>query len=62
MKLLILALAALVLNSCNTSIGLYRDTKVAYHWTKDKIQGSGSADSSADAPAYQETDQGAPVY
>lgn len=40
MKLLLI-LSALALVSCNTSIGIYRDTKQAFHWTKDKIQSSG---------------------
>jgi len=40
MKILLL-LTTLALTSCNTSIGLYRDTKQAFHWTKDKIQGTG---------------------
>lgn len=37
----LLMLTALALTSCNTSIGLYRDAKQAFHWTKDKIQGTG---------------------
>lgn len=40
MKLLVIAAAVLALNSCNTSIGLYRDTKAGVIWTKNKIQGS----------------------
>ena len=52
-----LALIALVasLSSCNTTIGLYRDTKAAFLWTKGKIQGSGGGGGGGD-------DYGAPVY
>ena len=39
MKFLIILAAAVGLCSCNTSIGLYRDTKAGFIWTKDKIQG-----------------------
>ena len=39
MKYLIVLAAVFALNSCNTSIGLYRDTKQAFYWTKEKIQG-----------------------
>lgn len=51
MKLLILIVAALALNSCNTCIGIGRDTKEGYNWTKSKIQGTQSANS-AGAPVY----------
>ena len=51
MKLLIVVVTALALNSCNTLIGLGRDTKEGYQWTKGKMQGSGE-ESSADAPVY----------
>lgn len=54
MKYLIVLGAVFALNSCNTSIGLYRDTKQAFSWTKEKIQGSGNSD---DGDNY-----GAPVY
>jgi len=40
MKLLILLAAVFALNSCNTSIGIYRDSKAAFLWTKGKIQGN----------------------
>jgi hypothetical protein len=53
-KFLLLLAAVLVLNSCNTSIGLWRDTQQAYSWTKEKIQGTGS-----DKGGNQ---SGAPVY
>jgi predicted small secreted protein len=51
---MISAAIALLLNSCNTSIGLYRDTKQGFIWTKNKIQG-------ASQPSG-DYDQGAPVY
>lgn len=54
MKFLIVLAAVFALNSCNTSIGLYRDTKQAFSWTKSKIQGSGGGGGG--------DDYGAPVY
>ena len=42
MKLLIVLAAAFALCSCNTTIGLYRDTKAGFIWTKEKIQGTGN--------------------
>ncbi|MEO5913162.1 MAG: hypothetical protein ABIS50_02945 [Luteolibacter sp.] len=53
MKFLILIVAALALNSCNTCIGIGRDTKQGYEWTKSKFQGSGgtTVDPSG-APVY----------
>ena len=56
MKFLILLAAVFALNSCNTSIGVYRDTKAAFLWTKGKIQGSGTSTSSGASTS------GAPVY
>jgi len=63
MKLLIplgALLALFPLSSCNTLIGVGRDTKEGFIWTKNKIQektqgggGGGQQDS---------YDQGAPVY
>jgi len=52
MKFFFILLTLLALNSCNTLIGITRDTKEGYHWTKTKIQG-------ASAPA---DNYGAPVY
>jgi predicted small secreted protein len=54
MKTLLALAVVFALNSCNTSIGLYRDTKQAFSWTKEKFQGSGGG-----GGGY---DQGAPVY
>ncbi len=53
MKLLLVIATALALNSCNTCIGIGRDTQKGYEWTKSKFQGSGGQqqDSSA-APVY----------
>ena len=56
MKTLLVIVAALALNSCNTLIGIGRDTKQGYQWTKSKIQ-----DSSAGG-GEQADPSGAPVY
>ena len=56
MKLLFVIVAAFALNSCNTMIGLGRDTKQGYLWTKSKIQGIG------DHNDNQPDTSGAPVY
>lgn len=53
MKYFILLATVVALISCNTSIGLYRDTKEGFNWTKNKIQGTGGSG------GY---DDGAPVY
>ena len=48
-------LAVLVcLTSCNTLIGVGRDTKEGFIWTKNKIQGAGQQSS--------QDQYGAPVY
>ncbi len=54
MKMLLVIVAALALNSCNTFIGIGRDTKQGYQWTKSKVQGTGGGD--------QQDPSGAPVY
>ena len=42
-----------LLSSCNTSIGLYRDAKEGYRWTKNKIEESRQSDSGYEsAPTY----------
>ena len=51
MKLLIVIAVIFVLNSCNTLIGIGRDTVHGYNWTKNKIQDSQS-DDSAGMPVY----------
>lgn len=53
MKYIIVLVTVFALNSCNTLIGMGRDTKQGYYWTKDKIQRSNSSSSK---------NQGAPVY
>ena len=74
MKYLSLVAAVFALNSCNTTIGIYRDTKQAFLWTKEKIQncrsGHGSDDASGDAYGGADAggaaggayDDSAPVY
>ncbi len=57
MKFLFVIGAALFLNSCNTAIGIGRDTKHGYQWTKAKIQGTGN---SGGGDYYDPS--GAPVY
>lgn len=55
MKFIALCFACLALSSCNTSIGVYRDMKQGFLWTKDKIQGAGSGGDVVDpygAPTY----------
>lgn len=54
MKLLTLLAVVFALNSCNTCIGIYRDSKAACVWTKEKVQGSGGG-----GGGYE---YGAPVY
>jgi hypothetical protein len=51
MKMLFVIVTALALNSCNTLIGVGRDTKQGFLWTKEKIQGTGGMDA-YDAPVY----------
>jgi hypothetical protein len=53
--LIVIALSASLV-SCNTTIGLYRDTKAAVLWTKGKFQGGGGS-----GGGYDE-EYGAPVY
>lgn len=55
MLLLISVVFSLV--SCNTSIGVWRDTKAAYKWTARKIAESGDGGGGS-----YDTDYGAPVY
>lgn len=51
MKLLALFVTLLALNSCNTLIGMGRDVKGGYQWTKKKIQGEELVEHT-DAPVY----------
>lgn len=57
MKYLLMLAAVFALNSCNTTIGIYRDTKAAFLWTKGKIQ----SNSGGSGGGYED-DYGAPVY
>lgn len=57
MKTFLLLAFTFSLASCNTSIGVWRDTKATYHWTKNKIQES--QNNSGDNYDYE---YGAPVY
>lgn len=52
MKFLFIGLAALSLSSCNTLIGLGRDTAHGYRWSKEKIQGATQKEESYGAPVY----------
>jgi len=52
-RLFVVCLACVALNSCNTCIGIGRDTKEAFLWTKAKMQGNGGGSS---------PQPGAPVY
>lgn len=56
MKVFLLVAFVISLASCNTSIGIWRDTKATYNWSKRKIQ------ESQNGGAPEEYDQGAPVY
>lgn len=51
MKALAVMVTILALNSCNTLIGVGRDTKQGYIWTRDKIQSS-NQQNAYDAPVY----------
>ncbi len=52
MKMLLVIVAALALNSCNTLIGLGRDTKQGYQWTKSKFEDKRSEPDDGGAPVY----------
>ena len=52
MKFVFVIVAVLLLNSCNTLIGITRDTKEGYQWTKTKIQGASAPADSYGAPVY----------
>lgn len=55
MKFVAALIVTLSLVSCNTTIGVWRDTKAGFNWTKTKIQNSGGG-------GEQEYEYGAPVY
>ena len=58
MKFLFLLVAIGTLVSCNTSIGMWRDTKATYNWSKNKIQESNNGGGGES----QDYEYGAPVY
>jgi len=55
MKVLTALALVLALNSCNTLIGIGRDGRQAFDWTKAKVQGTGGGGGGG-------ADYGAPVY
>lgn len=57
MKFLFVLAAIGNLVSCNTSIGMWRDTKATYNWTKKKIEESNGGN-----VGEQEYEYGAPIY
>lgn len=61
MKVLVLLSLVIGLNSCNTTIGIYRDTKAGFLWSKEKIQGMTSGGGGGGGAEYQE-EYGAPIY
>ena len=58
MKLLLFLLVTMPLVSCNTTIGVWRDTKAGFTWTADKIRGTGGGGGGGET----EYEYGAPVY
>jgi len=60
MKIFFVLAAIGTLVSCNTSIGMWRDTKATYEWSKRKIEESNNRGSGGGSE--QEYDYGAPVY
>lgn len=54
MKFFLIFISILALNSCNTMIGMFRDTKQAVSWAGGKMQGDGggTADDASGAPVY----------
>ncbi len=52
MKIVLIIVTALALNSCNTLIGVGRDTKQGYQWTKSKFEGTGATSDPSGAPVY----------
>ena len=52
MKIVLLIVAAAALSSCNTCIGIGRDAKQGYEWTKSKFQGGQQQQDTSGAPVY----------
>ncbi len=61
MKIACVLLLALGLCSCNTTIGVGRDIKQGFVWSKNKIQEKRAASQSGGGDEYQDS-SGAPVY
>jgi hypothetical protein len=57
MKYFLLFAVVFSMSSCNTAIGIYRDGKQGFIWTKNKIQSSGNNGGGGGYDAY-----GAPTY
>jgi predicted small secreted protein len=55
-------LAALALTSCNTMIGLGRDTKQGFNWSKAKIQEKRAQSQQSNQQDGYQDQYGAPVY
>ena len=54
-------LAGIMLSSCNTTIGLGRDIRDGFHWSKRKIEESRNSGGSGGSESYDDS-YGAPVY
>ena len=52
MKTLFVIVTALALNSCNTLIGVGRDTKQGFIWTKNKIESANQPQDPYSVPVY----------
>jgi len=59
MKIFFVLAAIGTLVSCNTSIGMWRDTKATYEWSKRKIEESNNGGAGGSEQQYE---YGAPVY
>jgi len=53
LRMIVMLVGVLSLESCNTMIGMGRDVKEGYQWTAEKVRGDG---------ASSENDYGAPIY
>jgi hypothetical protein len=57
MKVLLLTAVVFSLASCNTSIGVWRDSKAAFKWSANKISNASNG-----GGGQYDTEYGAPVY
>ena len=53
--------SVMALTSCNTMIGIGRDAKQGYLWTKEKIQNAGNKNGGGGGSGNN-SNSGAPVY